>query len=215
MTLIATTIVWTLVGVAAGYGVRVLSVWLARKEGLDPGFERWKVIGPPVATAIFFGAFGFLIGPHPYLLLASLWCALLVQVIFFDLEYRLILDRLIFPSMALALVLSLFRTPWWAGLATGVAAGLLFLLIAVLGSVLMKAEAMGFGDVKFAAFVGLLLGFPGAVSALFLGVVLAGIVAFLAVILRAVALKGSLAYGPYLALGTIIVLYQYALGPPS
>ncbi len=67
------------------------------------------------------------------LALRSVFVLVLVQVIFFDMEHRLILDRVMFPSMALALVVSLFHQPWWAGIATGLAAGLLFLLLAFAG----------------------------------------------------------------------------------
>jgi Flp pilus assembly protein protease CpaA len=128
-------------------------------------------------------------------------------VIFFDFEHRLILDRVIFPSMAVALIASLFNHPWWAGLATGLAAGLLFLLLAVVGALIFKADALGFGDVKFAAFMGLLLGPLPTIQALFYGVFLAGAVGIGIIIWRR-SLKGTIAYGPYLAAGTLIVLSQ-------
>ena len=107
---------------------------------------------------------------------------MLVQVIFFDFEHRLILDRVIFPAMAAALILSLTGDPWfsgqsrWHGIATGVAAGLLFLLLALIGSAIFKAEALGFGDVKLALFMGLLLCPLPTIQALFYGVFLAGVV---------------------------------------
>jgi prepilin signal peptidase PulO-like enzyme (type II secretory pathway) len=130
-----------------------------------------------------------------------------VQVIFFDFEHRLILDRVMFPSMVLALVVSLFGKPWWAGIATGLAAGLLFLLIAVVGAAIFKAEALGFGDVKLALFMGLLLGPLPTVQALFYGVFLAGMVSVV-IILWHRSLKGTIAYGPYLAAGALVMLFQ-------
>ena len=136
---------------------------------------------------------------------------MLVQVIFFDLEHRLILDRVMFPSMALALVLSLFGHPWWAGIAAGLGAGLLFLTIALVGAAIFKGEALGFGDVKLAAFMGFLLGPLPTIQALFYGVFLAGVVSIGVIIWRR-SLKGTIAYGPFLAAGSIIVLF---LLPPS
>jgi len=62
-------------------------------------------------------------------------------------------------------------------LLTGLGAGLLFLAIAVIGSAIFKAEALGFGDVKMAVFIGLVLGLRPAVNAILTGIVLAGLVA--------------------------------------
>ena len=206
MNLLLLTAGWGLAGAGAGWLVRWGSVRLARLEGLDPGRLRWQVLGPPILTAILFAVFAFHFGMTLTLLIKSVFVVVLVQVIFFDFEHRLILDRVIFPSMVLALVLSLFGHPWWAGIATGLVAGLVFFLLAVAGSAIFKAEALGFGDVKLAAFMGLLLGPLPTAQALFYGVFLAG-AASIGMIAWRRSLKGTLAYGPYLAAGTIIVLY--------
>ena len=198
---------WTVVGAAGGWLVRWGSVRLARLEELEPGRAWWQVYGPPVLAAILFGLYGLELNSFPLLVVRSVFILVLVQVIFFDLEHRLILDRVMFPSMALALVVSLFGHPWWAGIATGLAAGGLFLLLALGGSAIFKTEAMGFGDVKLAVFLGLLLGPLPTVQALFYGVFLAGLVAIGVIIWRR-SMKGTIAYGPYLAAGALIVLYR-------
>jgi prepilin signal peptidase PulO-like enzyme (type II secretory pathway) len=200
------TVGWALVGAAAGWVVHWGSARLATLEGLEPGHLRWQVVGPPVLTAILFGVFAFHFGITPALLIKSVFVLVLVQVIFFDFEHRLILDRVIFPAMVVALVVSLFGDPWWAGIAAGLGAGLLFLLLALAGSAIFKAEALGFGDVKLAAFMGLLLGPLPTVQALFYGVFMAGVVSVGMIVWRR-SMKGTLAYGPYLAAGAIIVLY--------
>ena len=198
---------WGILGAAAGWAVRWGSVRLARLEELEPGSLPWQVYGPVVLSAILFAAFALKVSPLPLLALRSLFVLVLVQVIFFDFEHRLILDRVMFPSMVLALVVSLFARPWWAGIATGIGAGLLFLLIAVVGAAIFKAEALGFGDVKLALFMGLLLGPLPTVQALFYGVFLAG-VASVAIIVWRRSMKGTIAYGPYLAAGALITLFQ-------
>jgi leader peptidase (prepilin peptidase)/N-methyltransferase len=198
---------WGVIGAAAGWLVRWGSVKLAILEGLQPGHHRWQVWGPPILSAIIFAALGYVFGAEPLLLLRSVFALVLVQVIFFDFEHRLILDRVLFPSIALALVVSLLGNPWWAGLATGVGAGLLFTFLAVAGAFLFKTEALGFGDVKLALFMGLLLGWPHIVSALFYGVFLAGAVSIGVIVWRR-SLKGTIAYGPYLAAGALIILFQ-------
>lgn len=204
-------ILWAVVGAAAGWVMRWGSERLATLEELEPGHKAWQVYGPPIVCAILFGLFA--IEPISFGLLAvrSVFVIVLVQVIFFDFEHRLILDRVMFPSMALALVVSLFHQPWWAGIATGLGAGGLFLLIALIGSAIFKAEALGFGDVKLALFMGLLLGPLPTIQALFYGVLLAGIVSIGYIIWRR-SMKGTIAYGPYLAAGALIVLFQLGRG---
>jgi leader peptidase (prepilin peptidase)/N-methyltransferase len=197
---------WGIVGAAGGWLVRWGSVRLARLEELEPDIKPWHVYGPAVLAALVFAGFAFHFGPSVPLFLRSVFILVLVQVIFFDFEHRLILDRVMFPSMALALVVSLFGHPWWAGIAAGLGAGLLFFVLMLAGSALLKAEALGFGDVKLAVFMGLLLGPLPTAQAVFYGVFLAGVVS-IGIIIRNRSLKGTLAYGPYLAAGTIIVLY--------
>jgi Flp pilus assembly protein protease CpaA len=198
---------WALVGAGGGWLVRWGSVRLARLEGLEPGNRPWQVFGPPILAAALFLVFAFRFGPFLLLLERSVFVLVLVQVIFFDFEHRLILDRVLFPSIVLALLLSLFAHPWWAGIAAGLAAGLLFLLLALAGSAIFKAEALGFGDVKLALFMGLLLGPLATVTALFYGVFLAGVVSVVIIVWRR-SMKGTIAYGPYLAGGALIVLFQ-------
>jgi leader peptidase (prepilin peptidase) / N-methyltransferase len=202
---------WAVAGAGAGWLMRWGSVRLARLEGLEPGSKGWQVFGPPVFCAILFALFATEPMSLQQLALRSVFVLVLVQVFFFDMEHRLILDRVMFPAMTLALIVSLFNQPWWAGIATGLVAGLLFLLLALVGSAIFKAEALGFGDVKLALFMGLLLGPLPTITALFYGVFLAGVVS-VGVIIWHRSLKGSIAYGPYLAAGALIVLFQLGRG---
>jgi len=202
---------WAVVGAAAGWLMRWGSVRLALLEELVPGSKRWQVFGPPIVSAILFALFATEPMAFQLLALRSVFVLVLVQVIFFDFEHRLILDRVMFPAMALALVVSLFNHPWWAGIATGLVAGLLFLVLALVGSAIFKAEALGFGDVKFALFMGLLLGPLPTIQALFYGVLLAGAVSVGYIVWHR-SMKGTIAYGPYLAAGALIVLFQLGRG---
>jgi len=204
-------LLWLVVGAAAGWLMRWGSVRLARLEELEPGYKPWQVYGPPIVCAILFGLFATESISFTLLALRSVFVIVLVQVIFFDFEHRLILDRVTFPAMALALIASLFSQPWWAGIATGLVAGLVFLSLALVGSAIFKAEALGFGDVKLALFMGLLLGPLPTVQALFYGVVLAGAVSIGYIVWRR-SMKGTIAYGPYLASGALIVLFQLGRG---
>ena len=215
MTHSLTVILWAVVGAGGGWLVRWGSVRLARLEGLEPDSKPWQVYGPPIVGAAVLAVFALVVTPFPLLVVRSIFALVLVQVIFFDFEYRLILDRVIFPSMALALLVTLsplvssraglWFQPWWLGIVMGLIAGAMFLILALIGAVIFKAEALGFGDVKLAAFMGLLLGWPYTFTALFYGAFLAviGVIVFA---VRNRSLKGTIAYGPYLAGGALIVL---------
>ena len=210
MTIVLLAIGWGLVGSAAGVVVRVASVWLARGEGLQSGRRPWQRYGPVVLTALLFGLFAWRIGLDRVLLVRSLWVAVLVQVIFFDLEHLLVLDRVLLPSAVAALLLSVV-TPdlgLLAAVLTGLVTGLVFLAIAELGAIVFKAEAMGYGDVKLSAFLGLILGPRPTFNAVVLGVILAGVVAVGLLALRVRGMRDAISYGPFLAGGAIASLYM-------
>jgi len=201
---------WGLVGLLVGVLVRIVSVRLARGEHLEPGRRPWQLYGPVVTTAALFAIFGWKIGASPVLLIRSLWVALLVQVIFFDLEHQLILDKVLLPGAAAALLLSLVspHLGLLASVLTGVVAGAVFLAIAALGSAVFKAEAMGLGDVKFSVFLGLILGPQPTFIAVLVGLILAGVVASGLVLLRLRSMRDSIPYGPFLAAGALAALYS-------
>ena len=204
------SIVWGIAGLGLGMAVRRASVGLARLEGLEPGRRPWQVYGPSVLAGLLFALFGWRLGATPLLLIRSVWILVLVQIIFFDLEHHLILDRVLLPAALAALVLSVV-TPnlgWVSALLTGLGTGLVFLAIAALGALLFHAEAMGMGDVKFSGFMGLVLGLRPTLTAVFLGVILAGVAALGLVLLRRRTMRDSIAYGPFLAAGALAALFE-------
>ena len=207
-------VAWAVVGLGVGRLVRWASVRLARLERLQPGDRPWQFYGPSILAGVLFGIFGWRLGATPLLLIRSIWVAVLVQVIFFDLEHHLILDRVLIPAAVCALLLSLV-TPnlgWLPAVLTGIGTGLVFLAIAAVGALIFHAEAMGLGDVKFSAFLGLILGLRPTLAAVLLGMVLAGLVALGLLLLRRRHLRDSIAYGPYLAVGALVALLGLGSG---
>ena len=97
--------------------------------------------------------------------------------------------------------------PGLASLAVGLAGGVvgagIIYAIRWAGSLLMRREAMGLGDVKFMGMCGLLLG-PGAVI-LAIGVAMVG-GAVLGVLIWIVTRNREIPFGPFLALGALSVL---------
>ena len=65
---------------------------------------------------------------------------------------------------------------------------------------------MGGGDVKLAALIGLVVGFPGVLWALTLGIVAGGITALLLVLFPRWELGSHMPYSPFLCFGVVIAL---------
>ncbi len=156
----------------------------------------------------------------------TLYSAILVLVLVIDLEQRLILNLVIYPAWAVALLASFFHPRLYfyrLALLGGVTGfGLLFLVY--LGGelfvrVLSRRQgrvpdtvAFGFGDVRLGGFIGLILGFPDVLTALFLAVLLGGVAGLLywfvqAVLFRRYSLFTAMPYGPYLVIGAMAVMF--------
>lgn len=209
---------WGVIGAAVGIAVNQLSRRLAKFEEVDhnpTAREEWIA---PVLAAVLFAVFAFRVGPVPLLLIDSVYVAILVQVLAFDLKHRLILDLVMFPSWVIALALA-FVTPWNKALSwpapdwrTAVVAGLIaggvFLLFYFLGTLLLGADALGFGDVKLAVFIGMATGLSDfrMVHALLAGVYIGGAVAIILLVARRAGLKQAVPYAPFLVAGTLLTL---------
>jgi len=143
--------------------------------------------------------------------------SLLVVVALIDLEHGLILNKIIYPSLFALILLS----PFWSELGLsrsflgndGLVGTLLNSVITGLGSFLVflaiamaYPRGMGGGDVKLGGVIGLLVGYPGALLALWLAVVTGGIVAIGLVVLRKMGRKDAMPFGPFLAVGAIVAL---------
>ncbi len=131
-----------------------------------------------------------------------------------DFERRIIPNNLSYPAIVAAAALC-WAWPdrdaqdvlFGALFALGVGAGLFLLGIAFGALLRITATPFGMGDVKLIVLVGLLLGWPVAMTALLMGVLLAGLPAV--VLMLSGRSRGVFAYGPYLAIGGIIGLLWY------
>lgn len=77
--------------------------------------------------------------------------------------------------------------------------GIIFLIIILTGG-------MGEGDADIAGICGLFIGIKGVLVALFLAIILGGIFASIVLILKIKDRKSEIAFGPYIAIGTLIWL---------
>ena len=128
----------------------------------------------------------------------------LIVIFFTDLKYGIIPDKIIFPSIAISIIY-LFLNPQLSALPILSALGaFLFFLLLFLGT---RGRGMGFGDVKLAIFMGIILGFPNIIVALYLAFLTGAIVGVIIILWKKERLKGAtMPFGPFLVFGTFLAL---------
>jgi leader peptidase (prepilin peptidase)/N-methyltransferase len=65
---------------------------------------------------------------------------------------------------------------------------------------------LGGGDVKLAAFIGLITGFPLVIEALLLAIIIGAVVSLILLLTRIRGLRDPVPYGPFLITGAMITL---------
>ena len=156
-----------------------------------------------LVTPVFFVFLLWRYGMSLYLVLVSIYTAILILVTVTDLEHRLIFNVVMLPSIIFAIVMAFF-TPgqsWVLALVGGAVAFVLVYLAA-----LFAHGGLGGGDVTLSAFLGLIIGFPKILLSLLFGIFLGGFVAVLLLITRRVGMKSFIPYGPFLTITGWIML---------
>jgi leader peptidase (prepilin peptidase)/N-methyltransferase len=139
-----------------------------------------------------------------HMLLVSVYMSLFILVTVTDLEHRLILNRVILPAILLALIAGPF-TPdlsWKTTLVGGLVGFGFFYAVA-----LLYPGGMGAGDVKLAAFIGLITGFPVVIVALLVTILAGGLISLLLVVTRIRSMRDAIPYGPFLVIGGVFALF--------
>jgi len=149
-------------------------------------------------VAACFVAFGL----TAYAVLAAAFCAVLVVISAIDLEHRIVPNRIVVPATGIVLVAHTLIDPSPEWLIGGLCAFAFLLLTAI-----VYPAGMGMGDVKLAAFLGVMLGREVAV-ALMAGMVLA-LVPSVVLLARhgAGARKMGIPFAPFLAGGALVALF--------
>ena len=170
-----------------------------------------RVLWVEIGTAVLFGLAYWRYGLSVELAIALFYICLFIVILVIDLEHRLILNKVVYPALAVALLISIFFSiflpqskivPEIGQAAIGGGLGLvLFLLV-----VLISRGGMGWGDVKLAALIGLVTGFPLIIVALLMGIILGGLVAVLLLTLKIKKRKEAIPFGPFLSVATIVTL---------
>jgi len=195
-------------------------LWLRRRcrycGTAIPQRSFWVELG----TAFLFALSYWFFGLSVQFVVIAFYGSLFLVIGVIDLEHQLILNKVSYPTMALALVIAVFRPPpplidlhlaWpWTGIVSalmGGAMGFLFLLLAYLITLaIYKSEAIGFGDVKLVGLIGLVTGPKLVLLSLTLGAILGGLVGVALLLLKLKKRKEPLPFGSFLAIATMITL---------
>ncbi|MBI2626175.1 MAG: prepilin peptidase [Candidatus Nealsonbacteria bacterium] len=123
----------------------------------------------------------------------------LIVIFVYDLKHYIIPDKVIYPAIAIAGIFnfqfSIFISAFGAAI---------FFLTIVLIS---RGKWMGVGDIKLAFLMGLLLGYPDILVALFLAFLIGAIMGLGLIILGKKTIKSEVPFGPFLVVGTFIALF--------
>lgn len=170
-----------------------------------------RLLWVELGTGLLFGLLFWRFGLSFEFLITIIYSSIFIVIFIIDLEHKLILNKVVYPSMGLALVCSLLFSfllpevelvPRITSALIGGGIGLvLFLLV-----VLISRGGMGWGDVKMAALIGLVTGFPLVFVALLLGIISGGLVAAVLLALKIKKRREAMPFGPFLSLATIVTL---------
>jgi leader peptidase (prepilin peptidase)/N-methyltransferase len=171
--------------------------------------ERWL---SPLLAALGFAAFTAHDPAGAGLAIHLVWVAVLVHILVFDIKHRLILNRVTFPAVLVALALS----PLTPGLTflQALFGGAVVWLFFMVQSLLFGGRTIGQGDAKLGALVGAVTGLAfdsshlGAVYAVIAAILLAGAVAVVLLVTRVRGLKDPIPYGPFLCAGAALIMFH-------
>jgi len=130
-------------------------------------------------------------------------CALIV-IFVYDFKHYIIPDSVLFPLIGVSIIYGVFMNPEMMAeyiLAAIIASGFFYAIFFV-----SNGRWMGFGDVKLAVFMGLLLGLKNVILALFLAFFFGAIIGLILMFLKKKGLKSEIPFGPFLILGTFVAL---------
>lgn len=141
--------------------------------------------------------------------------SILLIVSFIDIDYRIIPDGLVLTALiggAAVFILNLFKPfaiygdrLWWNPLAGMFPGSVFLLLMALIGTAIYKSdEAMGMGDVKIFAPIGLFLGWRMCILALLIAVLIGGIAGILMIFSGKKKRRDTIPFGPYIVAGAYL-----------
>jgi len=147
--------------------------------------------------------------------ISLIYACLLIIIFVIDMENQLVLDKVTYPGMTLALAFSFF----WPGLegisllpgealgrvVSSLVGGALGLAAMALPFIIYR-RGMGMGDIKLGALVGLMTGYPLVIVAILLSWITGGLVGATLLALKIKKRKDPIPFAPFLATSAMVTL---------
>ncbi len=145
---------------------------------------------------------------------SCIFAAMMVAISFIDLEFTIIPNRIVYPGLIVGLLFAIgmaivqkdmgLLLSRLLGFAIG---GVGILFIVIVGSAILRKQAMGMGDVKLMAMIGIFLGpWPHLAITLMAASVAGTIVGVVLMIARRKKMDSAIPFGPFLAMGALLSL---------
>lgn len=155
-----------------------------------------------LVITIYFGVNGFYLGSSS--IFAIFVLVLMIALAFFDALYLILPDKIVFMLGGGALIYNIFlRRPDLINLAIS---GFIFGSAFAILHIVSRGKWMGFGDVKLAIVIGLILGYPFGFFAIIFAIWTAAFVGVVMMTLKMASLKTALPFGSFMAGSTIIFI---------
>lgn len=214
-------VIIAVIGLAVGILINYMISWLPlekeKRSGLfRTGFSRWFLVVELLTPAIYLALFAKYGLSMDFVAFAYLM-TLLLTAFFVDVDHRIIPDEVVLAGLAggVAAFACNFFLPlriygggtWWDPLLGILAGSGSLLLIALVAMLIYKSDdALGMGDVKLFAPIGLFLGWKIGILALFLSIFLSGVVSLLLLVAGIKKRKDAIPLGPFIVTAVFICI---------
>lgn len=136
----------------------------------------------------------------------------LIVLFVYDLKHYILPDKILLPAIG---IVALYNFGFWISDSFGIPTPPTSALLSALGAagfflfifLVSRGSAMGFGDVKLAFLMGLFLGWPNILVALFTAFLSGAIVGIILILLKKKGMKSEVPFGPFLISGTFFALF--------
>ena len=182
----------------------------------------WQYPLVELATAIIFLTlyynFFTMVNLLQFIFLLAISCFLII-IFVYDLKHYIIPDKVVYPAIGFAFLYQLFRSLEFVNwnlfgiwnlefgilrpILPSILASAFFLAIVLIS----RGKWMGMGDVKLAFLMGLFLGWPNILVALFLAFLIGAIIGIGLIVAGKKTLKSEVPFGPFLVTGTFLALF--------
>lgn len=167
-------------------------------------------------TGLLFIVLYLKFGLTPELFFSAFLMSVLLLVFFIDLKHLIIPNGLVLTGLIGGAVFFALRfwyhdailagDAWFSPLLGMVVPSGFLLLVALLGMLIYKGDALGMGDVKIFMPIGLFLGLRLSIVALFFSVFIGGITGLFLILTKIKDRKSHIPFGPFIVAGSFLAL---------